>query len=80
MALQALTPQHEGDVALPYMFEAGDRVFVLLGDTPMPGIIESPADADAQGGRQWNVKTASASHAYPVPEGSQRPHSAGPDF
>lgn len=65
---------------MPHTFKAGDRVFVLLGDTPLPGLIEGLANADDQGARQWNVKTQSASHAYPVPESSLRPHQDGPDF
>ena len=65
---------------MPHTFEAGDRVFVLLGDTPLPGIIEGPADADDQGARQWNVKTQSASYAYPVPESSLRLYLDGPNF
>ena len=62
------------------MFKTGDRVFILLGDTLLSGIIKGPANADDQGAKQWNVKTASASHAYPVPESSLRPYLDDPDF
>lgn len=65
---------------MPLSFKAGDRVFVLLVDTPLPGVIEGPADADEQGGRQWTIKTEAASHAYPVPESSLRAYADGPDF
>ena len=65
---------------MPHTFRPGDAVYVLLFDTPLPGVIEGRAGLDDMGGRQWNVITEAASHAYSVPESALRPYAAGPNF
>ncbi|MGI4798517.1 MAG: hypothetical protein ACRYG8_31635 [Janthinobacterium lividum] len=65
---------------MPPSFKAGDRVFVLLGDTPLPAVIEGPAEPDDTGERQWTVRTKAATSAYAVPESSMRPDAEGPNF
>ncbi len=65
---------------MAYTFKAGDSVFVLLFDTPLPAIIDGPAAPDDTGERQWNVRTEAAAHAYAVPESSLKSHSDGPIF
>lgn len=65
---------------MSHTFKAGDRVFVLLLDTPLVGVIEGSVDTNNGSGRQWNVRTEAATQAYPVPESCLSLYSDGPEF
>lgn len=65
---------------MPPSFKAGDRIFVLLFDTPLPAVIEGPAEPDNTGERQWTIRTEAATSAYAVPESSMRAYADGPNF
>ena len=50
------------------LFDVGDRVLVLFGDTPIPGTIDSTCSLADGGGPAWNVRTDASGRAYPVSE------------
>ena len=53
-------------------FKVGEKVLVLFGDTPIPGIlcsVYSLADNDEV---MWNVKTNASGQTYPIHEGFLR--------
>ena len=49
-------------------YGVGDRVLVLVGDTLLPGVIESMNSAAGAHETEWNVRRHGAARAYPVPE------------
>jgi len=61
-----------------YLYKAGDRVLVLIGDTLLPAVIEGACKSAEATETEWSVRRLGAGRAYQIPESFLRPDVTSP--